>query len=205
MRCEYLLGEDKFEFTLNFSSSSANDPGDDPVSELEVSDWDVRRARVGEGDDNFRSSLLTFLLVSLPVELVAGNDFLRFFELRLIISFNPLLDECLFLVEVQLNGEHVIFISAWSSKADELYRGLLDGDADKWRDGGTVSPDEVRSTPSLEVATIKYMLHINHTSFLCQLLRWLEGTFYPFFNWKAFAVKFSLTWLCCHAINPSIN
>ena len=120
MRCEYLLGEDKFEFTLNFSNSSANDPGDDPVSELEVSDWDVRRARVGEGDDNFRSSLLTFLLVSLPVELVAGNDFLRFFELRLIISFKPLLDECLFLVEVQLNGEQVIFISAGSSKADEL-------------------------------------------------------------------------------------
>jgi len=67
----------------------------------------------------------------LPVEPVAGNDFLRFFELRLIISFKLLLDECLFLVEVQLNGEHVIFISVGSSKADELYRGLLDGDADK--------------------------------------------------------------------------
>lgn len=153
MRCEYLLEEDKCEFTLNFSSSSANDPRDDPVSELEVSDWDVRRARVGEGDDNFRSSLLAFLLVSLLVEPVLGNDFLRFFECRLIISFKPLLDECLLLDEVQLNGEHVIFKSVGSSKAD-VCRGLLD--ADKWRDGGTVSHDEVRSTPSLEVAIMKY-------------------------------------------------
>ena len=56
MCCKYLLVGDSSELTISFSSSSVNDPGDDPVSELEVSDWDVRRARVGEGDD-LRSSL----------------------------------------------------------------------------------------------------------------------------------------------------
>lgn len=172
MRCENLLEEDKCEFTLNFSSSSANDPGDDPVSELEVSEWDVRRARVGEGDDNWRSSLLTFLLVSLPVEPVAGNDFLRFFDFRLTISFKLLLDECLFLVEVQLNGEHVIFKSVGSSKADELYRGLLDAYAEKWRVGGTVSPEEVRSIPSLEVATMKYAAYQPYV-IAVSVIRWL--------------------------------
>lgn len=30
--------EDKCEFMVNFSSSSAKEPGDEPVSELEVSD-----------------------------------------------------------------------------------------------------------------------------------------------------------------------
>ena len=108
--------------TFNFSSSSANDsgndPGDDPVKDPEVSDCDLRRARVGEGDD-FRSSLLVFLCCSVLLEPLAGNDFLRFFEFRLITSLRLLLDECLFLEEAQLNGEHVIFSSVASSKTDE--------------------------------------------------------------------------------------
>ena len=50
-----------------------------------------------------------------------GKDFLRFFDFRLpvIVTFKLLLDECLFLEEVQLNGEHVIFNSVASSEADE--------------------------------------------------------------------------------------
>lgn len=100
MRCEYLLGEDKFELIFNFLSLLVNDFGDDFVSEFEVFDWDVSRVRVGEGDDNFRSFLLIFFFVLVFVESVVGNDFLRFFEFRLIISFKSFLDECLFLVEV---------------------------------------------------------------------------------------------------------
>jgi len=49
--------------------------------------------------------------VSLLVDPEAGNDFLRFFEFRLIITFRLLLEECLLLAEVQLNGEQVIFNS----------------------------------------------------------------------------------------------
>ena len=115
---------------LNFSSSSAKDPGDDPVRELDVSDCDLRRARVGEGDDSFRSSLFAFLLGLLLAESEAGKDFLHFFECRLIITFRLLLDECLFLEEAQLNGEHVIFNSALSSQADE-YSGLLEVDGEE--------------------------------------------------------------------------
>lgn len=168
MCCKYLLVGDSSELTINFSSSSVNDPGDDPVSELEVSDWDVRRARVGEGDD-LRSSLYAFLL-SLPVVPLAGTDFLRFFEFRLpVINTFRLLEDCLFLGEVQLNGEQVIFSSVASSEADE-YCGLLDADGVEWRKIGSVSDDEVRIFPLKEVAIMKYMLHINQTLLLQSLI-----------------------------------
>lgn len=182
MRCEYLLVEDKCEFMVNFSSSSAKEPGDEPVSELEVSDWEVRRARVGEGDDNFRSSLLTLLLVSSLVEPGDGNDFLRFFEFLLIINFKLLLDERLLLEEVQLNGEQVIFKSVGSSGADDVCRGLLDAEADMWRKGGTVSFDELRSNPSLEVATIEYTYQPNITGDLSLLV--IVFIFWSVFNLK---------------------
>ena len=74
-----------------------------------------------------RSSLYAFLLSLLVVPL-AGKDFLRFFEFRLpVINTFRLLEDCLFLGEVQLNGEQVIFSSVASSEADE-YCGLLDAD-----------------------------------------------------------------------------
>lgn len=169
-RCKHLLREDNSVLMLNFSSSSANDPGDDPVRELDVSDCDLRRARVGEGDDSFRSSLFAFLLGSLLAESEAGKDFLRFFECRLIITFRLLLDECLFLEEAhELNGEHVIFNSALSSQADE-YSGLLEVDGDEWRKEGTVSIVEAKFRPLLEVAITKYRLNINQTI----TKRWLK-------------------------------
>lgn len=155
--------EDNSELALNFSSSSANDsgndPGDDPVKDPEVSDWDLRRARVGDGDD-FRSSLLAFLLCSVLAEPLAGKDFLRFFEFRLITTFRLLLEECLFLEEAQLNGEHVIFNSVVSSMADEQKSGLLEVEGDEWRNAGTVSVVGEWLCPLWGIAIIKYMLNI---------------------------------------------
>ena len=144
------------EHTLNFSSSSASDPGDDPVSELDVSDWEVISARVGEGDDNFLPLLLVFLFVSL--EPLLGKDFLRFLETRLTFSFKLLFEECLFLEEVQPKGEQVTFSSLASSKEEEMCRGLLEAEAEEWREEGTVSDDEERSCPSLDDAIMKHIL-----------------------------------------------
>lgn len=95
--------EDNSVFIFNFLSllvnDFGNDFGDDLVKDLEVFDCDLRRVRVGEGDD-FRLFFLVFFCCFVFFELLAGNDFLRFFEFRLIISLRLFLDECLFLEEV---------------------------------------------------------------------------------------------------------